>query len=451
MVQTMQKGAKGVSVQIEVISPCEKRLKFSIPDTEVEPHFEKAYKKLQRGAKLKGFRKGKAPISVIKKTYGSSVEGEVFSDVIEDAYRKAVLDHKIRVVGYPKIEDQHYHQGEEFHFTAMVETYPEFELPKLSKVKITDVKVEVKDEDIEQNLKQIQENHSILKELEEPRGVEKGEFAVIDFVGKLPDGTTPESMKASAFSLQIGSNQFIPGFEDQLIGMKVNEEKPVGVTFPKDYHAKEYAGVLVTFDVKLLEIKIKEFPKLDDEFAKTLEYASVDALKKEVVEGIRKGKENEAKGKMRDEAIKKLMEKTEIKIPESMLEGQLKIIREDVGQKLKKQGLNEQKVEEYFTKWKDDLFQQAFTQVKSALILDRIATDQNIEIKDEDLEEHYEQMAKAYQMEMDKIRDSIKKDQTRLSNLKYQIREDKAFEFIMSEIKISGDSKGLGSLFARKK
>jgi len=439
-------------VQIEKVSPCEKKLKFTVSPNEINVQIEKVLKKVQKTAKLKGFRKGKAPLSLIRKTYWSHVQYDVINEVIQDSYQKAVVDNKVPVVGRPKIETKDFNPDQDFHFEALVEIYPEFELPKLSKIKVSEVKVELKEEEIEENLKQIRESHAVMKPLEGERALQAGDFAEIDFSGKLPDGTEPDSMKASAFLLEIGSNQFIPGFEEGLVGMKLGEERDVEVKFPEDYHAKEYAGVLVTFHVKLGEIKVKELPELTDDFAKTIDYDTVEALKTEIRENMQKGKEQEARAKMREEAFNQLVEKAEMRVPEAMIQGQEEIIRNDISQRLRQQGSNEMMTKDYFEKWKSDIESQALKQVKVALLVDKIATENSLEASEGDLDARFEELAQSFSMEKEKIKEMFTKDPNRMGNLKWQIKEDKVTDFIFTEIKLlDPEKKGIGSLFSRGK
>ena len=266
--------------------------------------------------------------------------------------------------------------------------------------------------------------------------LEKGQFAVFNFEGEKPDGTRPDNMKAEEFVLEIGSGQFIPGFEDSMIGMKKGEKKTIELTFPKDYHEADLKGADVKFDVELLEIKEKKVPEMTDELAKEFGFESVEDFDKKNRERLQNQKKREVQAKLQEQILEKLIEENNFDVPSALIEQQKQAVREDLGNNLKQQGFNDEMVKTYFEKWDEDVTQKATFQVKSGLILDKISKKYEVEATDADLDAKIQEMADQSGMEKAQLEQYYKSNEQIKQNLLYAIREEKTFEKLIQDMKV---------------
>lgn len=271
---------------------------------------------------------------------------------------------------------------------------------------------------------------------DEKAKLEKGQFAVFNFEGEKPDGTRPDNMKAEEFVLEIGSGQFIPGFEDSMIGMKKGEKKTIELTFPKDYHEADLKGADVKFDVELLEIKEKKVPEMTDELAKEFGFESVEDFDKKNRERLQNQKKREVQAKLQEQILEKLIEENNFDVPSALIEQQKQAVREDLGNNLKQQGFNDEMVKTYFEKWDEDVTQKATFQVKSGLILDKISKKYEVEATDADLDAKIQEMADQSGMEKAQLEQYYKSNEQIKQNLLYAIREEKTFEKLIQDMKV---------------
>ena len=405
------------------VKSCEKLEKSMVALTvevsaeEFEAAVEKAYRKQRGSIRVPGFRPGKAPRKMIENMYGSGVfYEEAVNEALPDAYTAAVKEQELEVVGYPEVELLSVGK-EGFSFKATVAVYPEVTLGQYKGVEAPKAEVSVTDEDVEGRVKEMADRNSRMVSVED-RAVAKGDVANIDFEGFL-NGVPFDGGKGDSFDLEIGSGQFVPGFEDQVAGMSISEEKDIDITFPEDYHA-DLAGKTVVFHVKVNAIKVKELPALDDEFAKDVsEFDTLDELKKDVREKMLAEREEAAKRAFEDAAMSKVAAGIQADIPDAMIEEQAKRFVDNFRMQLQSQGVP---YEEYMKmtgmeeeKLLADARVPAEGQVRMDLAIAAIVKAEGLEASDEDVEAEYNKMAAQYGMDVENVKkyldDAVIKEQ----------------------------------------
>ena len=363
----------------------EVKLEITVDATKFDEAIKKVYFKSAKYFNIPGFRKGKAPMQIVEKYYGKEIFYEdAFNEVATEALDEAVKENNLEVVSRPDIDVTQIEKGKDLIFTAIMQTKPEAELGKYKGIEIKKIEYNVTDEDIEHELNHMQEHNSRLISIED-RPVEKGDIATIDFEGFV-DGKAFEGGKAQNHDLEIGSNTFIPGFEDQIIGMKIDEEKDINVKFPDEYFSKDLAGKDATFKVKLHEIKKKELPKLDDEFAKDVsEFDTLEELKTSIKEKKQKQNDEKAKYETQDAIIKEVCKNMKVEIPSGMIELEVENMMKDIEQRLSYQGLKLEQYLQMMGKTKEDMQKeyepQAIEGIKSRLALEAVIKKEKIEAR----------------------------------------------------------------------
>ncbi len=414
----------------------ELKLSFVIESEKFDEAIKKVYAKNAKYFNIPGFRKGKAPMNIVEKHYGSEIFYEdAFNELVPEIFEQELKDNNIEAVSRPDIDISQIGKGKELIFTAVIQTRPEIKLGKYKGIELKKVEYTVKDEDIEHELGHMQEKNARLVNVED-KPVENGDTTIIDFEGFV-DGVAFEGGKAENHELVIGSNTFIPGFEDQIIGMKIDEEKEITVTFPKEYFSEDLAGKEATFKVKLHEIKKKELPALDDEFAKDVsEFDTLKELKASIQEKLEQENQSKAKYETEEAAIKKVCEDVEVEIPSGMIETETDNMVKDIEQKLSYQGLALTQYLQMMNKTEADMRkefeEQATNSVKTRLVLDAIIAAEKIEASEEDVKEKVEEMAKNYGRDAEELLEN--------ENLKNYIADgiktEKAISFIVENAKI---------------
>ena len=383
----------------------EVKIEITIDAEKFNDAIKKVYFKSAKYFNIPGFRKGKAPMNIVEKYYGKEIFYEdAFNEVAGEALDEAVKENDLQVVSRPDIDVTQIEKGKDLIFTAVMQTKPEAELGKYKGVEIKKIEYKVTDEDINHELGHMQEHNARIVTVED-RPVEKGDITVIDFEGFV-DGKAFDGGKAEGHELEIGSNTFIPGFEDQIIGMKIDEERDINVKFPEEYFSKDLAGKDATFKVKLHEIKKKELPKLDDEFAKDVsEFDTLKELKEDIKKKQQKQNDDKAKYETQDAVIKAVCENVKVDIPSGMIETEVDNMLKDIEQRLSYQGL---KLEQYLQmmgktqeEMKKEYEPQAIESIKSRLMLEAVIKAEKIEATDEEIDEKLKEMAKNYGKEND--------------------------------------------------
>ena len=415
----------------------EVKLELTIEASKFDEAIKKVYFKSAKYFNIPGFRKGKAPMNIVEKYYGKEIFYEdAFNEIVPEELEKAVEENHLEIVSRPDIEVTQIGKGQDLIFTAVMQTKPELELGKYKGIEIQKIEYNVTDKDIEHELSHMQEHNARIISVED-RPVEKGDIATIDFEGFV-DGKAFEGGKAQGHELEIGSNTFIPGFEDQVIGMKIDEEKDIQVTFPKEYFSKDLAGKDATFKVKVHEIKKKELPQLDDEFAKDVsEFDTLKELKESIKEKMQKQNDEKAKYEMQEEAIKVVCEDAKVDIPSGMIETEVENMLKDIEQRLSYQGL---KLEQYLqmvgktkTEVEKEYEPQAIEAIKSRLALEAVIKAEKIEASIDELEEKLKEMAKNYGKEND---EEFMKNENVRNYIKKGIESEKAINFIVDNAKM---------------
>lgn len=393
---------------------------------EFEAGLNTAYNKNKSKISLPGFRKGKAPRKMIEKMYGAEVFYEdAANSIIPDAYAKAADECGLELVSQPKINVTQLEAGKPFIFEAVVATKPEVELGQYKGVEVTKADTEVTDADVEEELKRVQEQNSRTVAVTD-RAVKDGDNTVIDFEGFV-DGVAFEGGKGTDYPLTIGSHSFIDTFEDQIIGMNIGDEKEINVTFPEEYHVDDLKGKPAMFKVSVKEIKEKQLPELNDEFAQDVsDFDTIAEYKDDLKNKIADRKSREAKAKQEDEAIAKIIEDSKMDIPDAMVDTQVNRMVEDFAQRLQQQGLS---VEQYFQytgmtadKIMEEMKPEAVKRIQSRLVLEAVVKAENIETSEEDFEAELKKMAETYKMELDQIKEFMGDYE------KKQIKEDLAIQ-----------------------
>ena len=376
-----------------------------------EKAIQKVYLKARGKINIPGFRKGKAPRKLIEKMYGTGVFYEdAANDLIPTAYAEALKDCDLEIVSRPEINVTQIEAGKPFIFTAEVAVKPEVTLGEYKGVEVEKSDVEVTEEDINTEVDKERENNSRTIDVDD-RAVENGDIIKLDFDGSV-DGVPFEGGKAENYTLTIGSGSFIPGFEDQLIGTKIGEEKDVTVTFPEDYHEKSLAGKEAVFKCKVNAISVKELPEADDEFASEVsEFETLAEYKEDIKKKLTEKKEKAARAKKEAQAIEKAVENATMEIPDAMIDTQVQSMMEDFARRMQSQGLS---LEQYFQftgmdvkKMHDQMKPEALKRIQNSLVLEAVAKAENIEISDEKVDEEIAKMAEAYKMEVEKLKDLI--------------------------------------------
>ena len=414
----------------------EVKLEFTIEASKFDEAIKKVYSKSAKYFNIPGFRKGKAPMSIVEKYYGDEIFYEdAFNEVVPEVYEKELKENNIEAVSHPDIDVKQIGKGQDLIFTAVVQTKPEVKLGKYKGIELKKVEYNVTDHDIEHELGHMQEKNARLVSVED-RQTQNGDITVIDFEGFV-DGVAFEGGKAENHELTIGSNTFIPGFEDQIIGMKIDEEKDINVKFPEEYFSDELKGKDATFKVKLHEIKKKELPELNDEFAKDVsEFDTLDELKNSIKEKLEEENKNKAKYETEDAAVKAVCDNVTIDIPSGMIETEIDNMTKEIEQRLSYQGMKLENYLQMIGKTKEEFRkeyeEQARTSVKSRLVLEAIIKEEKIEADDEKVQEKIKQMAEMYGQK----EEQLKENEGFINYIKESLKNEKVVEFIVENAKI---------------
>ena len=407
-------------------------LKLTIDAQSFDKACKDAYNRNKTKFNVQGFRKGKAPMSIVEKFYG---EGVFFEDAVNtlfpDAFEAAVKEHDLDTVARPEIDVEEIGKGKNLVIIADVAVKPEITLGEYKNLTVEKPDSEVSDEEVEKEIEAMREQNARFVTVED-REVKEKDMLLIDFNGKV-DGVEFEGGQAENYSIIVGSNTFIPGFEEQLVGMKLNEEKDLSVKFPEEYHAENLAGKDAVFTVKVNEIKEKELPELDDEFAKDVsEFDTLEDLKADAKAKLQKTKDEYADRELENKLVKMAAENATVEIPEAMIDSQVEIMVYDFEYQLKYQGLD---LENYlkFTNMsieglKEQMRPDAKSRVLNSLVIEAISKSENIESTEEDLEQELAKMAESYKMEVDKLKSTLRPSD--MDYIKDTVIARKTVEFI---------------------
>lgn len=414
----------------------EVKISFKVDSEKFEEAIKKVYAKSAKYFTIPGFRKGKAPFAIVEKKYGSEIFYEdAFNELVPEIYEQALKENNVAAVSHPNIDVQKMEKGSDLEFTATVQTKPEVKLGKYKGIELKKIEYNVSDEDVNHELGHMQEHNARVITVEDRAAKEK-DVVVIDFEGFV-DGKAFEGGKAENHELELGSHSFIPGFEEQVIGMKKDEEKDVNVKFPEDYFSKELAGKDAVFKVKVHEIKEKKLPELDDEFAKDVsEFDTLEELKADIKAKKQQENETRAKREQEDAAVEAVSNNTEINIPSGMIDTEIQNMLADMEQQLSYQGINLDTYLKMMNKTRkeieDSYKEQAEKNVKARLIIEAIIKEEKIEAEDKEVKEKLEEMATAYGRKVEEL----EKNENLKQYIEESIKSQKAVEFVVKNAKI---------------
>ncbi len=413
------------------------KLSFTIEAKVFEEGIKTVFNKNAKYFNIPGFRKGKAPLNIVERYYGSEIFYEdAFNEVVPAEYDKAIKDEKLDVVSRPDINIEQMEKGKDLIFTAVVDTKPEVKLGKYKGLALEKNSYKVTAKDVEDELNRTAERNARMVTVSD-RAAKKGDTVVIDFVGTV-DGVEFEGGKAENHELELGSNTFIPGFEDKVVGMKIDEVKDIDVKFPDDYFSKDLAGKDSVFKVTLHEIKYKELPKIDDEFAKDVsEFDTLEELKADIKAKKEEDGAARAKSELEEAAVKAAADVSEVDIPEGMIELELDNMEEDMDRRLSYQGIKFEQYLQMIGKTKADFRKEsrepATNSIKMRLVLEAIVKDAKIEATDKEVDERIKELATSY----GRKEEELKKNEDLVENVKINVVNEKAIDYIIDNAKIT--------------
>ncbi len=427
-----------MNANVEKMENNQVKLEITIEAEKFEEGMQKAFFRNAKRFNVPGFRRGKAPRKIVEKYYGESVlYEEAFNIVVPEVYDEVIKENNIEAVSNPDIDITQIGEGKDLVFTAVVTVKPEVKLGKYKGIKVEKKNYPVTDEDIEKHLNEMANKNARIITAEEGVTCENGNTVIIDFDGSI-DGVPFEGGKAEKYSLELGSGSFIPGFEEQVVGMKVGEEKDLKVTFPENYFSTELAGKDAIFKVKLHEIKIKELPKIDDEFAKDVsEFDTLDDLKEDIKEHIEEENAKKAKYEEEEEAINTILDKTTVDVPRVMIDNEIDEYIKDLESRLSYQGMTLDMYMQLMGKELADIRKEyeerATKNIKTRLMLEAIFKAEDLEVTDEMVNEKLAETAKAYG------RDAEEFVAKATDQMKDYVREESKYEvavkFVMANAK----------------
>ena len=426
-----------MSLQVEKMEKNMAKLTIEVAAEDLEKAMQNAYQKAKGRISIPGFRKGKAPRKMIEQMYGKGVFLEdAVNALIPEHYSKALAECELEIVSQPTIDITQAEPGKALIFTAEVATKPEVTLGDYKGVEVPKTEINVTDEDVDAEIKKEQEKNSRTINVED-RGAQLQDVVTIDFEGSV-DGVPFDGGQATEYPLTLGSNTFIPGFEDQLVGAKVGDDVDVKVTFPEEYQAKELAGKEAIFKCAVKKIEAKELPELDDDFAKDVsEFDTLAEYKEHIKTNLVERKENEAKRAKEDAAVDKAIENAQMDIPEAMLQTQCRQMLDDFSRRMQSQGLS---MDQYFQftgmtaeKMMEDMKPQALKRIQTRLVLEKVAEVENIQPTEEEVNEEISKMAEAYKMEADNLKELL--GERELEQMKKDMAVQKAVTVIADAAK----------------
>lgn len=427
-----------MSLQVEKLEKNMAKLTVEVPAEQFDKAIKAAYDKNKNRFNIPGFRKGKAPQAMIEKMYGAGVFYEdAANDAIDASYPDAMKESGLEIVSRPEIDITQIEKGKDFIYTATVAVKPEVTLGEYKGVEVEKADASVTDEDVEKELKKVQDQNARLVAVED-RPVADGDQTIIDFEGFI-DGKAFDGGQGTDYPLTIGSHSFIDTFEEQLIGKKIGEECEVNVTFPAEYHAKELADKPATFKVTVKEIKVKELPELNDEFASEVsEFETLDAYKEDTRKKLAEKKEKAAETENENHVVEKVVANASMELPDAMVDNEVMNMLQDTAQRMQSQGISFDQYMKYtgmtIETLKEQMKPQAVRRIQTRLVLEAVAAAENIQVSDERIDEEIQKMADAYKMEADKLKEYM--GEYEKEQMKKDLAVQEAVDFLVREAKL---------------
>jgi trigger factor len=432
-----------VAIKMEELSPVKKKLSFEIPWNDVKNELDTVYRDFGKKAKIKGFRPGKIPRKVLETYFKEQAENETINNIVNKFYWQALEEKRIVALSRPDIDQEGLKENSDFSFSASFETEPEFEPKGYKGIELEKEIFQVTENDMEKRINELKQMFATMEEVKDDRPAVKGDFVVMDFAGNL-NGESPPELKADNYFLEIGSQRFIPGFEEQLIGRKKGEEKSIKVVFPKDYHEKKFADKEVTFNVTIKNIKEKKLPEFDENFIKNFDkYDSLEDLKNDVRKSLEEESQRLSEINLRNKITEILRKENEFEAPPSLIERQIFYMMADTQRRMTSAGMDEKNAMELSFKMHDKFKDEAVKTVKTFLLLKKIAEKESFIVEEGDTEKHIQELAVKYGRDHELLKKTYENEENR-DNLKVELIQKKVFDFIEQSANIKGiEKKGL--------
>ena len=420
------KGKQSMKIELEQVSPIRKKMTVVLPAELVDKEVDKAYSKLQKAVRLRGFRPGKAPLPILQRYFKSQVEEDVLASLVQDSYPRALDEHRMSPVSQPIIEKGVLEKGKDFSYTASFEIKPALAVQGYTGLELEKEKLQVTEADIDEQLLKLQDSHSTLKTIEK-RTAQMGDCALIDYEGTIEEKPFAGSTMKDHL-MEVSPDSFLPGFSEQLIRLKPGDTKTFALEMPEDEVREDLAGKKIDFTVALKEIKEKVLPPLDDEFARDLgDYKDLADLKQKIRDSLHSAKEQQIESRLRDSIVALLMEKNSLEVPPSLVEQHIQSMLLNTRQRLAAQGVNVENFSQSAEKLSEIYKETAEKQVRTSLLLEAVAQAERLTVTDEDLEHKYEEIAKIINQDRASVKRTIDKEA-----LTAQLLEEKAIAFIVS-------------------
>ncbi len=426
-----------MQVNVETISPVTKKVSIEIPADQVNSEIKKTYATIQKRARIQGFRPGKAPLQLIKRTYVDSMRDEVMRRFYETTLFKTLAEHKIEPIDAPTIESDALEEDTPFKYSALIEVMPEVLLNQYKGLEITKERYVFDPQKIEDEITRMRDGMAQLVPVEDDATVEKGHMVTIDYAFSV-DGFPEENTSAENAVVEVGAHRLLPEFEDQLVGMKCGESKHITVTLPEAYRTPEVAGKEGAFMVTLNEIKRKELPELNDEFAQQFgEFENVEQLREKMTEYHQQHEQNRIDMEQRERVIQALIEKNPLDVPESMVRRQAEQMLQNLKNRLKSRNMSMEMMGMDDEGFREKVRDSAADKVRGGLLLMALIEKEDFSVSDEDIEERYKQMATGDEEMLKRIREHYEGNASARHSLTAEIREDKAVRFLLDNAVIT--------------
>lgn len=420
-----------MKVNVETLSSTERKLDVFLQPELVKEKVEEVFKEFQRSAKVRGFRPGKVPRRVIESIYGKQIHDEVSSRLVSDSFQEALQEASVTPVSRPNLTTDKVETDKEFHYSAVFEIIPDFQIDDYVGIELKREKVEVDDAEVSMVLDQLRNRSAEAKPIETERGAAKGDLVIIDYEGTL-EGKSLEDLKKSDVQFIIGEGQLIPEFEDAIIGLKKGEVKNFDVSYPEDFQLREAAGRTVNFELRLKDILERILPDLDDEFAKDLGEESLESLKKKIREDSEKRHQVDSSNKLRADLITKLVESKTFDIPNSLVDEESLRLKREFGSNLQRRGLRIPKFDENVEK---SITERAILNVKASIVLAAIAKKEGIDVTSGEVDKRLLEISKSFDVPYEKVREAYQSN-SMLDGLRTSILEEKVINFLIEKAKI---------------
>ena len=424
------------AVKIEDISAVRKKLSFDIPWADVKSELDAVYRKVGKKAKIKGFRPGKIPREILERHYREDAEGETISNLVNRYYWETLQEKDIPAVTQPEIEQQGIKAEKDFTFSATVEVEPAVEPKDYLGLELEKEEPVVTDEDLEVRMLEIRQMFATMEEVEEDRGIGMGDFVTLDFTGNVA-GEQLKELKSENYMLEIGSKTFVPGFEEQLVGLRQGEVKTVAVKFPDNYNAAHLAGKDVEFTVRIKGIRVKKVPDIDEHFIKNFEhYESLETLKADVQKTLEEEKKRKIELEFEKRISDKLLEKNVFDVPDSFVERQIYYMMSDMQRRMVSGGMDPKKAAEFSMKLHDHFREEASKIVKTVLLLKGIAGKEALTAGEDEVEKQIREIAVQRAQDYETLRQSLEKDDL-IDNIRSEILNRKTYAFLEAKAKVT--------------